>query len=270
MTNRIAARMGQLRSAGGKSLSVVIMLGDPDFGATLELVRIAADQGVDVVELGIPIETPFLDSSVMRESMQRALAFCRDPQPYLQTIGQLRSTFPALPLEVMIYHDTLMGIGLRRFCQAMEDAGVDAVLVADGVDQSDEFRRALDEELFARGIYPIRFVPHPFRPQQIDDLRRNGRGFIVVQTRTDEQGRRDTVLDANGQTLAELRQAGVDQPLVLAYGIRTPADVRKCIALGADGVLIGTVVLDAAYRLPRAEFAALLASLREAAVAEEK
>jgi tryptophan synthase alpha subunit len=83
-----------------------------------------------------------------------------------------------------------------------------------------------------------------------------------VQTKTDSLGHRDTVQEENKQSLAQIREAGIDLPLVFAYGIKTPADVRKCIGLGADGVLIGTVLLDAAHRLSRAEYKNLLISLR--------
>jgi isopentenyl diphosphate isomerase/L-lactate dehydrogenase-like FMN-dependent dehydrogenase len=51
---------------------------------------------------------------------------------------------------------------------------------------------------------------------------------------------------------------------VLAYGIVTPAHVRKAMALGADGVLIGTAVLAAAH-CSLDELQSLLGAFREAA-----
>jgi tryptophan synthase alpha chain len=265
MTNRIAGRMAELQANGGKSLSVVLMLGDPDFAATRELVGIAVNEGLDIVELGIPIAQPYLDSAGMQASMQRALAGCAELPRYLDAIAQIRSDFPALPLEVMVYHATVLELGLAQFCAGLADAGADAVLVADVAGQSAQFRAALDAELAPRDIYAIRFVPHPFNPGQIPDLREHAQGFVVVQTQADAAGRRPRVLEGNRETLAELRRAGVRRPLVLAYGIRTPGDVEQCLALGADGVLIGTVVLDAAHDLARGEFGRLLAGLRAAA-----
>lgn len=264
MPNRILAKMEALGSIGGKSLSVVLMLGDPDFETSFERVGLAAEQGVDVVEVGIPTRNPFLDSPTMRESMSRALACSSDPLRYLNALREVRGRYPDLPLEVMIYSDTLHAIGLERYCEALGDAEMDATLVADIADQGPDYRRRLDEGLLSRDVLPIRFVPHPFRPEQVDDLRENGRGFIVVQTMTDAQGQRKAVLSENKQTLDTLRRAGIQVPLVLAYGIRTPQDVRRCMELGADGVLIGTVVLEAAHRLPKEGLAALLADLRQA------
>ncbi len=265
MANRIAARMAQLRRAGAKSLSVVLMLGAPDFQSSLELCGIAAEQGVDIVELGIPTADPFLDSGTMRASMQRALAGCGNPQRYFEAIGEVRAKHPELPLEVMVYSDTVAAMGLKPFCRGLAEAGADAVLVADIARQSDAYRAALDKALRPHAIYPLRFVPDPLRPEQVDDLRRHAQGLVVVQTRADPQGQRPEVSEANKGTLDALRAAGIGLPLVLAYGIRSPQDIRRCIALGADGVLIGTVVLDAAHSQPRARFAAMLGELRRAA-----
>jgi tryptophan synthase alpha chain len=265
MENRIASRMKQLREKDGKSLSTVIMIGDPDLDTTFELLEIALDAGVDVFEIGIPISVPFLDSDVMRDSMLRALAFSPEYDFYLEALCKIRDRFPEVIVEVMIYYETVMDIGLDKFCAALEESQMDCVLVADGVFQGSKFLSVLDEKLLPRNIYPIRFVPNPYDNQQFGDLKRNAHGFVIVQTKTDAQGLRQTVLDKNKQSLEEIRLAGIDLPLIFAYGIKTPEDVRKCISLGADGVLIGTVLLDVAHRLPRADYGKLLRQLRKAA-----
>ena len=72
------------------------------------------------------------------------------------------------------------------------------------------------------------------------------------------------MLDENELVLNEIRNAGIKLPLVFAYGIKTPADIQRCISMGSDGVLIGTVVLEAAYNLTRAGFQDLLTNLRQA------
>ena len=73
-------------------------------------------------------------------------------------------------------------------------------------------------------------------------------------------------LDENKAILDEIRNAGIKIPLILAYGIKTPAQIQKCMSLGADGVLIGTVVLEAAASLSLIEFKEFLTKLRKAAV----
>lgn len=268
MTNRIVDKNQELQARDEKSLSVVLMLGDPDFESTLAQVQIAVEEGVDVVELGIPTAHPFLDSPTMQASMKRALAHCTDLARYLEVLGDVRCRHPQLPIEVMIYRSTVESIGLESYAEALGQAQMDATLVADAAHQPQPFRRQLDEALLPYDILPIRFVPDPYTPDLIEDIRHNARGFVVAQTVTGPHGRRERVLDANADKLDNLRRSGIKLPLVLAYGISTPKDVRKALALGADGVLIGTAVLAAAHRSHN-ELHALLADYRRAIGATE-
>jgi len=262
--NRITSRMQQIKIQGGKSLSVVIMIGDPDVETTFELMNIAVDNGVDVFEIGIPIGTPFLDSDVMRDSMQRAIEHSSDYDTYLDILVKLRESFPNVAFEVMIYHETVMNIGFDKFCDSLIKAQMDSVLVADGVFIGQDFLEQLDRKLLPNNIFPIRFVPESYKKSQLEDLKQNANGFIIVQTKTDENGRRDKVLDDNKQTLDELRYYGIDLPLIFAYGIKNQEDIHKCISLGSDGVLIGTKLLDTAFNRPRNEYKYLLNQFREA------
>jgi tryptophan synthase alpha chain len=265
LDNRISSRMEQLKEKNGRSLSTVIMIGDPDLDTTFELLDIALEVGVDVFEIGIPINDPFLDSDTMRDSMRRAIGYASDYNFYLDTLNKLRQRYPDAIFEVMIYHETVMEIGFEKFCNALIEAQMDCVLVADAVFVGEPFLHQLDEKLLSNNIFPIRFVPQRYERSQFMDLKNNGNGFIIVQTKTDEEGQRKDVLDENKNTLIEIRNYGIDSPLIFAYGIKTPEDVRKCISLGANGVLIGTKLLDTAYNQSRNEYKTLLKQFREAA-----
>ena len=263
MANRIETLTQRLKASGGKSLSVVVMIGD---GKTMDVVQAAVDAGVDVIELGIPTENPFLDSDVMRESMARARKWSTDAKRYFDTIAQVRKKFPNLPLEIMIYRDIVGQVGIDAYAAALGDAGADATLVADIADQTDIWRERLDHALTTRGLLSLRFLPHPYAKAQLDDVKAKARGFVIVQTAAEADWTRPTVLDVNGEKLAAIHAEGVRLPLILAYGIRTADDVRRAIALGADGVLIGTAMLDAANRQSKNDVKALLESYRAAAL----
>jgi len=265
VNNRIVAKMSDLNSKGGKSLSVVLMIGDPTLTKTIENIQLAIDAGVDIIELGIPISAPFLDSQIMHDSMNRALNYSNDLSSYLSALQLIRNKFPSIPFEVMVYHDTVMEVGFERFFDGLNDAEMDAVLVADGIFQGQEFLKRLDKKLRLTNCIPIRFVPHPFNPEQLLDLKANGKGFIVIQTKPDMDGKRNNVTPDNKENLEVIRTYGVTTPLVMAYGIKNPFDIKECIKLGADGVLIGSIVLEAANKLSSNDLFLLLRDFRSAA-----
>lgn len=258
--------MKALRESGRKSFSTVLMIADPHPSVTDELVEIAFSSGVDIVELGIPYANPFLDSPVMHASMRRALAYSQDLDFYLDYLAHIRQLFPRQAFEVMIYADTVRQIGMQRLADSLGSSGMDAVLVADYVNEPRAFLQAWDTCLQPSGVIPIRFVPHLFAPEQMEDLLANSRGFLISQTVTNPDGSRSHVLPGNRVKMESLRKSGIKTPIVAAYGIKTPEHVSQILAMGADGVLIGTSVLEKAFTATRADFQAYLISLREAAV----
>lgn len=266
-TNRVETRMAQLQAEGKHGLALVIMLGDPTFEKTFQLVDAAVEAGADVIELGIPSSDPFLDSPSMQSSMQRAGQHFKDSYaPYLAAIREIRQRHPDQPIEIMFYQDVIEGMGgMENFARQIADAGADAALMAEISNKPPEFRRQLGQVLSAEGIIPIRFVPDPFQPHQAAGFVEGARGFVVVQTCTDAVGRRDTVWAENRKTLDAVRALDVQVPLMVAYGIKTDEHVRACIQAGADGVLIGSVLLDAAIQLSIEEYTAMLRGFRQAA-----
>lgn len=266
MMNNIESVMSGLHSQGRKSLSVVLMIADPHPTVTDELIAIAFQNGVDIVELGIPYHDPFLDSISMKDSMNRALGYSKETDFYLEYLKHIRQRYPSAPFEVMVYAQTVKEVGMQGFADKLQQAKMDAVLVADYVHEPAEFLTQWDACLRDLGVIPIRFVPHPFDPQQISDVSANCRGFVISQTVAAEDGSRATVLPENKQKFAFLRENGVDVPIVAAYGIKTPQHVRDVLEMGADGVLIGTSVLDKAYKLPRDQFTDYVSALHNAVV----
>ena len=264
MRNRVLEKNEELKAKGGKSFSIVLMIGDPDPKTTDRLVEVAVESGVDVVELGIPYDNPFLDSPVMKASMHRALQWSNNMDDYLEYLEHIRKTFPDTAFEIMIYYDTVMQIGMQRFVDVLVKTEMDAVLVADYIFQDPQFLHDFDKALEGSAVIPVRFVPHPYENDQLQDIKENARGFFIAQTPTNEEGERKGVQDSYKDKIDLLRQTGTQTPIIAAYGIKTPEDIQKCLSFGADGVLLGTLALEKGYELPSEEFRELLVILREA------
>ena len=57
----------------GKAFIPFITCGDPDLNTTLEVVRSAAENGADIIELGIPFSDPTAEGPVIQGANIRAL-----------------------------------------------------------------------------------------------------------------------------------------------------------------------------------------------------
>ena len=59
-------------------------------------------------------------------------------------------------------------------------------------------------------------------------------------------------------------QAGVKPPVILGYGIRDTDRVKEAIALGADGVLIGTAMVNYISKGDYGAFSKFIQSVKNA------
>ena len=68
--------MSKIKSAfeNGKAFIPFITCGDPDLETTEKVVRAAAENGADLIELGIPFSDPTAEGPVIQGANMRALA----------------------------------------------------------------------------------------------------------------------------------------------------------------------------------------------------
>lgn len=242
--NRLDQRIKNVLECDEKILCCVLPLGDPDFQTSKRLVDLYISSGVDIVELMIPSQRPYFDSPQLHQSCQRSLENNANLEDYLDLIADIRQSHTDEPFEVMTYSDVVMSLGSERFVNGLKDANIQAHLLADSIAIEDSLLSELDEHLNIAGITRIRFMPHPFREDLLPDIAENGKGFMILQSISNAEGKRPTV-DANNRELIEkVHSSGTDAAILLGYGLRDPERVREATALDPDGMIIGTTLME--------------------------
>lgn len=72
--SRITGTFAELKRTGKKALVTFITAGDPDLATTEELIPLLAENGADIIELGVPFSDPMADGPTIQLSSERALA----------------------------------------------------------------------------------------------------------------------------------------------------------------------------------------------------
>ena len=241
--NRLDRRIEDVLTRDERFLCCLLPLGDPDLKASRELVELYLESGVDVVELVIPSHDPYLDSRQLSQSAMGAIKAESDYSKYFKVLEQLRQDYPNEPFEVMTYSDVVQGYGVARFVEGLGDADMDAHLLADATVIAPKIIDEMDPLLKAASIYRIRFMPHPFREDLLPDIAENGRGFMILQSITDETGRRPSVMEGNRELIDRVRDTDTRAAIMLGYGINNSIRAREAVNLGADGIIVGSAIL---------------------------
>ena len=195
--------------------------------------EICVENGADILEVSLPCKHPYLDGAVVTQSMQRALA---------TGMSQRRMELELSMLRERVSDTAIVLMGYRNLKLSRVRRGYEAYRSVDGILQvgSSTFRR-LDSTIASgpHAIHRIGFVSDRLNANEIASAKRAG-GYVMLQAAGGKTGTRRTFSKANAAKVARLREAGVAIPILLGFGISTPAHAREALRCGADGVIVGS------------------------------
>jgi len=232
--NRIASIFSQ---RDHKALIPYITVGYPTIEATLKVVPIMAQNGADIVELGIPFSDPLADGVTIQRSSFHALQKGVSSQLCLEVARKLRAKVD-IPLVFMTYYNPVFHYGLENFCKACNAAGVDGLIIPDLPPQEGTDLEAITQKQDLDLIY---LLAPTSTEDRIKLVGQRSRGFIYLVSVTGVTGARDR-LPADLEVFVSRVKDSVAQPLCVGFGISTPAQAKRVARL-ADGVIVGSRII---------------------------
>ncbi len=241
---KIEVRMQEVLKRGEKVLVSGVPIGYPDLDTTRRIVEIYIKSGIDVVEFSMASPNPHIDTRIIAESNIKALQLEPALDKHLDALSRIRQDFPDEPFYMMAYADFIRGVGTERFVSCIREVGVDALELPDKEETVPDLVAELDPLLEQAEIYRTYILHHPFNRDFFDAIKDKARGFVLLQSVADAMGRRDRVAQENQRNMETMRRAGLKAVIILGYGINKPERVREAAALGADGVIVGTAMIE--------------------------
>ena len=240
MSTRIQQRYAACASEGRAALVTFIMAGDPDPAASLAIVKALPEAGADIIELGMPFSDPMADGPAIQLAGQRALASGMSLKRTLQLVRDFRAGDRDTPIILMGYYNPIYIYGVDAFLTDAVAAGVDGLIVVD-------LPPEMDDELclpaLAAGVNFIRLATPTTDDKRLPTVLRNTSGFVYYVSLTGITGMAIANYDAVGQAVARIKRH-TDLPVAVGFGVKTPQNAAE-IARAADGVVVGTALIDA-------------------------
>lgn len=236
---RIAARFEQLQARGRKGLIAYIAAGDPAPAVTVPLMHELVRAGVDIIELGVPFSDPMADGPVIQRAAERGIRNGVGLRHCLQMVREFHRDDASTPVVLMGYANPIEHLGAEAFVGAAAEAGVDGVIV---VDYPPEECQPFAAALHQRGIDPIFLLAPTSTDARIDEVARNGRGFLYYVSLKGITGAGHLDVDAVAARLPAIR-ARSKLPLAVGFGIRDGAGARA-VAQIADAIVVGSRLVE--------------------------
>jgi tryptophan synthase alpha chain len=240
MSTRIEKRFSALKKEGRAALVTFTMAGDPDYDTSLAIARALPKAGADIIELGMPFTDPMADGPAIQAAGLRALKSGQRMTRTLTLVREFRKDDDETPIVLMGYYNPIYIYGNERFLADARTAGVDGLIVVDLPPEEDE---ELCLPALKAGLNFIRLATPTTDDKRLPRVLSNTSGFVYYVSITGITGA--AAPDTAKVTAAVARiKRHTKLPVAVGFGVRT-AEHARAIAKGADGVVVGSALVDA-------------------------
>jgi tryptophan synthase alpha chain len=260
---KIDRRIQDVLEKGEKVLVSGVPVGYPNLDETQKLVEVYLRSGMDIVEFSMPTRNPYIDTQIIADSNVKALDLEPDLDHYFETLHNIRKEFPNEPFYMMAYADLILQFGLKNFVDQLVELEIDGVELPDKDEMVPELASEMETLFDQNGIYRIYILHHPFNSAFFSKIKEKAAGFLLLQSIADEKGNRPNVSPENKDLIATIKKE-TDIPVILGYGIKNAERVREAVSLGADGVLVGTSMVEYISQGNHQKFAEFIQDLKKA------
>ncbi len=216
----------------------------------------AAAESSDIVEVGVPFSDPLADGPTIQASTFRAL---ENGMTLPRTLELVADAAIDRPVVLFSYLNPILQYGVERLVRDAASAGVHGILLTDLPVGGDA---ALERALGDGPLDLIRLVAPTTTSERLQASVKHAEGFIYLVARLGVTGASSEVAAGLEASIARVR-AATTLPIAVGFGISRP-DQAAAVARHADGVVVGSALVDVLGRDGVAASARFLAELRAA------
>jgi tryptophan synthase alpha chain len=231
----IAAR----KAAGSGALIGYLPAGFPNLQSSIDAAVALVENGVDIIELGIPYSDPVMDGLVIQHATQQALDGGFKLGHAFEAVAAITSRVDA-PVLVMTYFNPVFQYGVERFADDLVAAGGAGLITPDLVaDEADTWLAASDRT----GLDRVFLAAPSSSAARLELAVEKSRGFVYAVSTMGITGARADVDTAARGLVSRLRTAGATSACV-GVGISNAGQVREVLGY-ADGAIVGSALVTA-------------------------
>jgi tryptophan synthase alpha chain len=233
----VSVAFEKARSEGRAALMGYLPAGFPTVAGGLEAVRVLAQSGVDLIEVGFPYSDPVIDGPVIQRASEIALAGRVRPADVIATVEAVART--GVPVVVMTYWNLIERYGVDRFARDLGSAGGSGLITPDLIpDEAGEWIAVSDEH----GLDRIFLVAPSSTDERIARTVAACRGFVYAASVMGVTGARVATSAASPALVARVRRVAGSLPVGVGLGVRDGAQAAE-VASYADGVIVGSALV---------------------------
>ncbi|MFP3908733.1 MAG: tryptophan synthase subunit alpha [Halobacteriota archaeon] len=222
----------------GKALVTFITAGDPHPKATVKFLH-ALEKNADILELGIPFSDPMADGPTIQKANYRALSNGMRLSKVFEIVEEFKDKSDT-PIVLMTYYNPVYVNGEENFVKMAKKSGVDGLIIVDlPTEESGNYIQVCRENNMDTIFLAAPNTPH----NRLIEVNEASSGFVYLVSLYGTTGERKDIPQVSIEFLKRARRL-CTQPLCVGFGISRKEQVEKLVKNGADGVVVGSSLVN--------------------------
>ena len=242
-------------------LSLYFCAVHPTLESTVPIIQTLQDQGIDMIEIGIPFSDPMADGPVIQDAATKALRNGMSLATLFNQLRHVRSTVH-IPLILMGYLNPIIHYGFEQFCQSCNECGIDGVIIPDlpFADYLNDFKPVADRY----DLRIIMLITPETSEERIHFIDQHTQGFIYMVSSAATTGAQKEFDSQKTAYFNRVNSMHLNNPRMIGFGISNRQTLESA-QQNAAGAIIGSrfVTLLDQYGNPQEALAQLLDDLKK-------
>src|ERR1700741_1339263 len=219
-------------------LNVYCTAGYPNLSSTTQVMKALQDNGVDLIELGMPYSDPLADGPVIQASGSKALENGMTIAVLFDQLKNFRKEI-SIPVILMGYMNPVLQYGFKKFCAEASALGIDGLILPDLPEF--EFETEYGAIIKKYGLDFIFLVTPETSEERVRKLDELSSGFLYAVSSSATTGK-DKDFTAVEKYLQRLQSMKLKNPVLVGFGIKDKETFQSACKY-ANGAIIGTAYI---------------------------
>jgi len=241
LASRLDRVFVKLSSENRKAFVSFAVAGFPDEKQSLEIAKTIIDSGVDIHEIAYPHAEAQADGPIIQMANIESLKKGIDMDKIISMAKELRDYNQDVGLVMMGYLNNIFIYGIEKFAKAVSGI-IDGMIIVDLPNDVNEYNKITDA-LQKENISLIKLITPTTSDKRIEEIVKDASGFIYSVNVEGITGVKEAKIETVNEQISRIKKF-TSIPTVAGFGIKTEDDVKTFSKSVADGIVIGSSIVE--------------------------
>ena len=215
-------------------LSIYFCAGYPNSENTDNIIEVLEENGVDMIEIGIPFSDPMADGNVIQKASTEALKNGMSLKKLFSQLSKIREKVN-IPLILMGYLNPIMQYGFEEFCIECKNCDIDGCIIPDlPFYEYQKNYKSIAEKYNVKMVMLITPETSDERIKLIDD---NTDGFIYMVSSASTTGAQKNFNIEKEEYFKHINNMNLRNPRIVGFGISNKKTFDSACKNSSGGII---------------------------------